>query len=58
MKTLQRSLLIALLALAASSCGVSSITAPDCDDPASCDYAPGPNGYAPGPNGYAPGPNG
>lgn len=58
MKTIRRSALVALLALGAASCSVSNITAPDCDDPAACDYNPGPNGYNPGPNGYNPGPNG
>jgi hypothetical protein len=51
MKTIRRSALIALLALGAASCSVSSITAPDCEDPAACEYQPGPNGYQPGPNG-------
>ena len=51
MKTIRRSALIALLALGAASCSVSSITAPDCEDPAACEYAPTPNGYAPTPNG-------
>lgn len=52
MKTIRRSALIALLALGAASCGASSsVTAPDCENPAACSYQPGPNGYQPGPNG-------
>ena len=58
MKTIRRSALVALLALGAASCSVSNITAPDCDDPAACDYQPDPNGYQPDPNGYQPDPNG
>lgn len=48
MKTIRRSALIALLALGAAACSVSSITAPDCQDPAACEYNPGGGGYNPG----------
>jgi len=43
MKTIRRTALLALLVLGAASCSVSNITAPDCDDEASCEYAPGSN---------------
>jgi hypothetical protein len=57
MKTIRRSALIALLAFGAASCSASSITAPDCEDPAECEYQPGSNTYQPGSNTYQPGSN-
>lgn len=50
MKTFRRLALITLLAAGAASCGTSSILSPDCEDPAACNYQPGPNTYQPGPN--------
>lgn len=44
MKTIRRFALLTLLALGAASCGTASLLAPDCDDPAACDYQPGSNG--------------
>ena len=43
MKTIRRLALLSLLVLAAASCS-SSVLAPECDDPAACDYQPGSNG--------------
>ncbi len=44
MKTIRRLALLSLLVLAVASCGTSNILAPDCTDPAACDYQPGSNG--------------
>ncbi len=57
MKIIRRTLALALLSLAATACGTSTILAPECEDESQCEYTPGPNSYTPGPNSYTPGPN-
>jgi hypothetical protein len=44
MKTIRRLALLSLLVLVAASCASADLLAPDCEDPAACDYQPGSNG--------------
>lgn len=49
-KTVRRLFALAFLALGAAACGDSSLTAPDCIDPAQCEYIPDAGGF----DGYIP----
>lgn len=55
MKPIRRTLTVLLLTVGAAACGTSSILAPECDDPAVCDYQPGTGNYQPGTGNYQPG---
>lgn len=60
MKTIRRLFALSLLALGAAACGTSDLVAPECSDPAQCEYIPdagGMDGYIPdagGMSGYIP----
>ena len=55
MKTIRRSLTVLLLTVGAAACGASSITAPDCEDPAGCWVQPGTGNVQPGTGNVQPG---
>lgn len=50
MKTIRRLFVLSLLALGAAACGDSDLMAPDCIDPAQCEYIPDAGGF----DGYIP----
>lgn len=47
MKSLRLFLALAFMSLAATACGSSSLLAPDCDDPTTCEHIPDSGSHIP-----------